>query len=171
MSRDGSDLCARCGLCCDGSLYDRARAEPDEKARLEQFGLAPFEAEAGAFFPLPCPRLSGSCCTIYEQRFTICRSFHCKLLTRYLGGEVPLEEALGRVTTARTLLTSVAAADPVAAAPMGRVELAKQARERMANGEGAARAEAARRLVDVVALENYLDRHFRKVPDSASLLE
>jgi hypothetical protein len=31
--------CVGCGLCCDGTMFAKARAEPEEEARMANLGL------------------------------------------------------------------------------------------------------------------------------------
>ena len=161
---NGSALCASCGLCCDGSLYTQARAEKDELDRLAGFGMELFEAKGGDRFRLPCPALDGACCTIYENRFAICRSFRCALLRRYQSGEVPLDEALRHVATAHEMLDRIEARSPGNRPLRARRQLAAEAQKAMGEpGEG--RAEAARTYVELIALERFLDSRFRNQKD------
>lgn len=161
MMPDGSSLCSHCGLCCDGTLYARAKMEPFERERMEQLGLKPGDTEP-PFFPLPCPRLSGTCCTIYERRFTICRSFRCTLLSKYLANEVTLEEAQGRVATAKNLLAKITEVNAAAATVLPRREMGRfQAASADGVGEQT-RVDAAKLQLDIIVLERFLDRHFRK---------
>lgn len=161
---DGSALCASCGLCCDGTLYTQARAEKDEMERMTAFGLELFEAKGGDRFRQPCPALDGACCTIYEQRFAICRSFRCALLRRFQAGEVPLDEALRSVATAHEMLDRLEARAPGNRTLRARRQLAAEARKAMTEpGEG--RAEAGQAYVELVALERFLDTRFRNPRD------
>ena len=161
-ARDGSALCADCGLCCDGTLFDHAKAEPEEFARLAAAGMETYEVEGKPRFRLPCPRLSGSRCTIYQERFTICRSFRCALLRDYQAGAVTLEEARQAVASAKALQAKVTARAPHATSPIPRRALTRQTAGWSAVSEPAKRLEEARLHLDLVALERFLDTRFRR---------
>ncbi|MFN3389526.1 MAG: YkgJ family cysteine cluster protein [Allosphingosinicella sp.] len=160
--RDGSALCADCGLCCDGTLFDHAKAEPEELSRLAEAGLETYEVEGKPRFRLPCARLSGTRCTIYAERFTICRSYRCALLRDYLGGAVTLDEAREAVGTAKALQAKVAARAPEAVKPIPRRALTRQTAGWSSIADPAERVEAARLHLDLVALERFLDGRFRR---------
>ena len=62
------EICRSCGMCCDGTLFSRARLEAGEKGNLpikiEERYHRNNESE---FFKLPCPYFSKEC-TIYSQK-------------------------------------------------------------------------------------------------------
>lgn len=111
---NGSQLCLECALCCDGSLFTKAhlRQEEQEAASSLKLRVHP-NGEQFAFY-LPCHLLENKACTIYEDpsRPHVCGGFKCKLLMRYLAGQVDLESALQTVQTARNLLTNLQQAAP-----------------------------------------------------------
>ncbi len=107
MSRDGSRLCLACGLCCQGLLHDWATLEPREVEAAERLGLKSFVHQDGPAFRLPCPRHQDGCCTVYEERPGACRGYQCKLLRRYLAGEVTAEDSLGRIEQVKRLLADI----------------------------------------------------------------
>jgi uncharacterized protein len=154
---DASTLCLSCGLCCDGTLFDRAKAEPDERERLTDSGLTVFADSQGDKFRLPCPHLSGCACTIYARRFTICRSFQCKLLQGVNESVIGIEPALETVARAKQLVQQVAAADP------GLTQLSRR-REEIRQGPPAGDAGRGKTFLEMLALDRFLDRHFRKKP-------
>ena len=102
--RDSTDLCTNCGLCCNGVLFDNVPVEADEQPRLEELGFAIHEEESKQVFAQPCPMFDGRCCTVYEQRPTVCAQFRCKLLRNVQEGKVPFDDALGFVFEAKSLL-------------------------------------------------------------------
>jgi hypothetical protein len=91
--RDGSELCLRCGLCCNGALFSRVDLVQDELPFARAANLDIFKHCHRPAFRQPCAALQGQRCHIYEQRPTICRSYRCKLLTRYLSGRIEPEQA------------------------------------------------------------------------------
>ena len=104
---DGSPLCLACGLCCQGLLHEWAKLEPAETADAERLGLPTFAHPQGPGFTLPCPRHREGRCTVYDERPSPCRGFRCKLLRRYLAGEVTWEEGLRRVEQVKQLVAAV----------------------------------------------------------------
>jgi hypothetical protein len=133
-------------------LYARGRAEPDEEERILHFGLSLHDQDGKRYFSLPCPQCSGGRCGIYEQRFTKCRSFRCKLLKAYQAGELELQEASERVRTALKLRDAVTAEEPGAALLTERIRIRR---------EGNPAKERTRLLLNMAALDYYLDVHFR----------
>jgi uncharacterized protein len=96
-----STLCVECGLCCDGSLFRFVPAEAAERASWETLGL-PLVTQSGRLaMALPCQRLEGRCCTVYQQRPSGCRAYVCHLGTKLDRGEVDFEQALSIVREAQ----------------------------------------------------------------------
>jgi uncharacterized protein len=104
---DGSRLCLACGLCCQGLLHDHARLDASEVELARGLGLCTSDSPQGPLFDLPCPHHQGGRCTVYEERPSPCRDYRCKLLRRYLAGEVTWEEGIRRVEQARRLTTEI----------------------------------------------------------------
>lgn len=99
----GNELCRRCGLCCDGSLFGRVPLGPEESiAQLQAAGfqIQPDETNRQTFAQ-PCPQYQNCQCRMYDQRPRKCREFECKVLSRFVNGEIDMEEALRRVETLR----------------------------------------------------------------------
>ena len=160
--------CAGCGLCCDGTLYSFARAEDDEKEGLAAIGLSLTEHEGKSYFRLPCTKVSCGRCTIYEDRFTICRSFSCALLKRYEAGEIGPIEARETVADPTRLVAAVTADDPAAASHESRKRIRNALAEECASGSEARRRTLAARLLRIVALDEFLERRFRNRKDEAA---
>ncbi len=97
---DASELCQRCGLCCDGTLFTRTPLLPDEAERLADRAL-PADGTRAPGLAQPCAALEDTRCTIYEARPTACRRFECLLHGALVEGEVDLDEALAVVAEAR----------------------------------------------------------------------
>ncbi|MBX3472647.1 MAG: YkgJ family cysteine cluster protein [Planctomycetes bacterium] len=102
MTGAASELCQRCGLCCDGSLFARAPLLPDEVAPLAARGLP----ATAAGLPQPCAALEGTRCSIYAARPASCRRYTCLLQAALAEGEVDLDEALAVVAEARARLAA-----------------------------------------------------------------
>lgn len=98
---NGSDVCVPCGLCCTGLLFDLAPLEEPELALAGKLRLPLVRTPMYEAFRLPCPRQEGTLCGVYLERPKVCGSYECGLLQRYKAGEVPLDEALARVSRIR----------------------------------------------------------------------
>lgn len=124
-------------------------------------GMELFGDADKAWFKQPCPHAQCGRCTIYENRFEICRTFECSLLRSVEGGQVTLAEAKEKIATARHLLEKVTEIDPswqrVAARNSARAQLAEQ----LATGDDLAKRASSKHLLSIVALESYLSRWFR----------
>ena len=95
------DLCTRCGLCCDGSLFgDVAMANQAEAESMECLGLE-IDFDKPSVLLQPCTALDGKRCTIYHHRPTNCRKFECRLLEDVKAGNVALSIAINIVTETR----------------------------------------------------------------------
>lgn len=158
--RDGSPLCIDCGLCCDGTLYGQARSAVGEGPDMAAAGLDTFELDGHSAFKLPCPRLDGMCCTIYETRFHVCRTFACKLLRRYRAGEVELDEARGTVAEAKRLRERLCAIAPEAGARKERIAL-RRANHWRATTEREARVRGAQLELEINIFDRFLAQKFR----------
>ncbi len=96
-----SDLCSRCGLCCDGSLFQYAPVEPEESDRLRRRGL-PIESDGSRLrLRQPCPARGVSGCGVYTDRPASCAKFRCELLGALSRGELPMELAERRARETR----------------------------------------------------------------------
>lgn len=155
-SARASELCTACGLCCNGAIFGRARAEADEIDRIASYGLSVFDRPDGTWFKLPCNLLSGNRCTIYADRFSVCRGFSCTLLKRLSDGEIDVEAGLGLVVTAKAMIERLREKEPAAATLDGRIRIREAG-----PGDGEARMTSAGLHLDTVVLDLFLDKHFR----------
>jgi hypothetical protein len=90
-----SRLCLSCGLCCDGTLFQIVRMQPeDSPAELAALGLRMRHRGEEFWMEQPCAALKRLCCTVYDQRPVRCRKFHCQQLTRLTAGEIDEGDAL-----------------------------------------------------------------------------
>ena len=102
-TRDGSQLCTACGLCCQGMFHSYANVTEREIVTLEANGFVILSGTRGPAFSLPCTRLENNHCSIYPERPEACRSYRCHLLNRYLAGEIDLEQGLEIVGKVKNL--------------------------------------------------------------------
>jgi Fe-S-cluster containining protein len=119
------ELCTRCGLCCDGTLFgDVELTGCAESARLELLGLDVDGDDADVeLLALPCAALTGTRCRIYPQRPQCCRTFTCRLLDQAERGAVTLDEALTRIARARSEVQHVEALLAALGVPRTRLPL------------------------------------------------
>lgn len=97
-----SSICMNCGLCCDGSLFNRAKIWNEEDRELaESLNLTTFsQPDDKMYFALPCPYFK-SCCSIYAHpRPVICSKFFCEPLKKLQKGELTELKARSMVETA-----------------------------------------------------------------------
>lgn len=103
-----SRLCLSCGLCCDGTLFQIVRMQPeDSPAELAAIGLRIRHRDSDVWMEQPCAALKRLCCTVYEQRPVRCRKFQCQQLTRLAAGEIDEGDALVRIADTRRLADRV----------------------------------------------------------------
>ena len=148
-------LCLACGLCCDGTLHDRAKLGADEVEPMRALGLPILDTHP-PYFKLGCPHFDG-CCTVFPLRPRICGSYRCKLLLTFDRGEIDLEEAHDRVRRARALRAVVDnLTEPSDSLFDTRAELLAFLR-----GEQSAGANGERTIA-MLALLFYVEKHFMK---------
>ncbi|WP_138484807.1 hypothetical protein [Dyadobacter bucti] len=97
-----SDLCISCGMCCDGTLFDKAfvRDEADRKIA-DDLGMETFESNGKLSFRQPC-HLFSSCCTVYSvARPHTCSAFFCPPVKRFRSGEQTFPDTEQQIETLR----------------------------------------------------------------------
>jgi Fe-S-cluster containining protein len=103
-----SRLCAACGMCCDGTMFQIVRMQPGDKpAVLSRLGLK-IRCRDGAYsMEQPCSALRENGCTIYAQRPVRCRLFNCQQLQRLETSATTEPEAMAMILQTRTLVEQV----------------------------------------------------------------
>ncbi|WP_197421810.1 YkgJ family cysteine cluster protein [Sphingomonas sp. CCH9-H8] len=170
---DLSRLCTHCGLCCDGRLFDDARIAEGEEPVVRAAGLEVVQGNDGRLaFQQPCHFLSDGCCTRYETRFQVCRSFKCALLRGVQRGEIAPARAMAVVDEAKRLLDRAAHHLDGPAICSARRAKMRELQELESGADKPARRAYASARLDLVAVRLFLDRHFRRrdreVPKSDS---
>ena len=151
----GSRLCTACGLCCEGAIHEAAVLDDDELADAARHGL-PLKPGDRLRFALPCPKLEGAVCTIYGDRPRVCGRYRCGLLQRFEAGEVSAEAGLAHVAEAKRLAADFSA--------VARTVL-PHSRDIAMGSEQAGTSVT----LTAIALQLYLDRHFRNERDGRIL--
>lgn len=87
-------LCISCGLCCDGTLFDRVDLTPkDDFATLASLSIHPSDTVPPALKQC-CAAYKHRLCSIYPNRPHACRRFRCALLKRFEADEISHSHAL-----------------------------------------------------------------------------
>lgn len=157
---DDTAPCIGCGLCCDGTLYDRAKVAEGEEGTLVALGLELEKTSERTYFRQPCKFHSCGQCTNYQDRWAVCRSFRCSLLRRYQSGELGLDEARATVETALRLRAAVTAADQPAAV-VGHRRRLRRALAADLKRDASGGDSIGRRLINIIALDTLLEQQFR----------
>ena len=101
-------LCADCGLCCNGVLFHSVELQPlDEPKELLSLGLKLKKKRKQVFILQPCPAHKKACCSIYAQRPQRCRLFECRQLLLVRSGEITENDAMGKISAAKTRIAWV----------------------------------------------------------------
>jgi hypothetical protein len=97
-----SELCPKCGLCCNGVLFaDVELRKGDDAQRLVELGLSLEKKSRQKAFAQPCADFDGRLCRIYTGRPKRCRTFECGLLKRVQAGELDAKAALKAIAQAK----------------------------------------------------------------------
>jgi len=167
-ARDGSALCRRCGLCCDGTLFGHVRLEPEAEARVRRRGLPIIMRDGKPALRQRCPafgaegqraegqRVEGLC-TIYTERPRRCVGYRCKLLDRYEVGGVALPAASVVIARLRAMSTALRArlGEPEASLTQLRARIDEQDAASVAW-----RRDHAELLMDLACFQQLCDRDF-----------
>ena len=98
-------LCAVCGMCCDGTMFQIVRMQPGEvPSELAKLGLKIRCRDGEYFMEQPCSGLREKRCTVYEQRPVRCRLFNCQQLGRVERGETSESEAMTMIVETREMV-------------------------------------------------------------------
>jgi uncharacterized protein len=99
-----NQLCAQCGLCCNGALFSDVRLQKgDDPARLRQLGIRLERTGRNWRFSQPCSCLNGNLCQIYRERPVRCRTFECRVLQRAQEEQLTVAAALRIINKAKKL--------------------------------------------------------------------
>lgn len=94
-------LCSKCGMCCNGVMFDGMRVqEGDSERGLVALGLKLKRRGGKPYFLQPCAAHRGGSCAIYEDRPVRCRVFECRQLKLVEMGCASEDEALAKIEEA-----------------------------------------------------------------------
>ena len=160
QSEEESSICLKCGLCCDGTLFDFATLQEPEvhlfppNQRLDN----PASDESALAFALPCQHFRSQTCTVYPDRPDACRVFACRVLADFRNGTKTKAHCLAIIDDALGTRNRIDALLEVGGlAPSARRSVVAQ----MLKDARAGGTLPATGAVEAVAFERFLDRHFR----------
>lgn len=103
-----SRLCAACGMCCDGTMFQIVRMQPGEvPAEYGRLGLKMRCRDGEHYMEQPCSALVEKRCTVYDRRPVRCRLFNCQQLGRVERGETAEPEAMSMIVETRAMVERV----------------------------------------------------------------
>ena len=97
-----SKICIQCGLCCDGTLFTKAKIKNSEDELLaKSLGLTIFSnSDSQIFFEQPC-QLFNKTCTIYDKpRPNCCSKFICQPLQKVRTNDIIFIDAENQILLA-----------------------------------------------------------------------
>lgn len=149
--------CLDCGLCCDGTMYSHVRLTAGDRVTADSHQIRRTIVEDKPAVREPCPALAGTACTIYSERFAICRSYRCATLKALDESAIDRAEAVRRIAAAKEAANRVHGAMPEGQTlHTARQEWADEPERQRATAEG------ARLHLLMTALEMLLGRYFRE---------
>ena len=108
LSTPASRLCAACGMCCNGVMFDIVRLQPGDSPKgLAALGLKVKRKRGQSHFVQPCAAHRDSQCTIYAERPQRCRIFECRQLQRVAAGEITEAAAMENIGEALRLVAEI----------------------------------------------------------------
>lgn len=159
-SPNNASPCVGCGLCCNGVLHWGAKASVSEVDLLLSRGHELTEIGGRKYFSQPCLHEVDRGCSIYLDRYEVCRKYKCGLLRRYESGEIALKAAQQQIKTAYDLLETVTDSDPSAKFLTGRRERRTKLAGELKSDRSETEAKTGIRLLNIIALDLYLERWF-----------
>ncbi|MDB4458994.1 YkgJ family cysteine cluster protein [bacterium] len=100
-------LCLDCSFCCNGVLFSDASLTQDEVEFLTEAKFPLVERDGAVHLHQPCIALKGTCCSIYQQRPSRCRSYECELLKSATAGSTSWTEAHEIIAQVKELIVEI----------------------------------------------------------------
>ena len=102
-------ICTKCGLCCDGTIFNTVSVSEHEKQRLGGV-LNVAQTGNGGAFDLPCCAFKSGLCSIYQEKPSACAKYRCKLLKNVEAGRLSRREAEGIILEVKVMRANIARA-------------------------------------------------------------
>jgi len=169
-STAASRLCARCGMCCNGVMFDIVRLQAGESPKaLAALGLKVKRKRGHSHIVQPCTAHRDSQCAVYEERPARCRLFECLQLQRVASGEITEDVAQEKIASAVRLVAEVNALLLQTGGSNERRSLSKRCEQAMADAPDGSPEPAASGVRSQLEhakreLDKLLDEEFRIVP-------
>ena len=141
-----------------------------ETERATQLGFVMVERNERPTFGQPCPKLEGNRCSIYPDRPSACVSYRCRLLDRYLAGDVDKDQARALIDEARDRVSRLRALMPGKTMSELRRRWARGVDGFLSGNPDPAETEC-RAFVELTALGVFLDRYFVLDRESKQVIE
>jgi uncharacterized protein len=92
---DANNLCKKCGICCDGTLFGHVVIPPSDVLKTKKLGIPFSKNSDGDFiFQQGCPRFVNLSCEVYSERPHACIEYACKLQKEVKNGTIKYEDGL-----------------------------------------------------------------------------
>ena len=173
FSSAASRLCAGCGMCCNGVMFDLVRLQAGESPKaFAALGLKVKRKRGESHIVQPCPAHRDAQCSVYAGRPERCRIFECRQLQRVASAEITEAMAREKIGEAVRLVAEVNALLLRAGGTNAHRALSKRC-EQAISDPGDETADAA--VVEIRAhlmrakreLDALLDQEFRITPVDA----
>ena len=169
-----NNICVKCGMCCDGTLFNWASIEPDEIVdELFREEIIKTSQKGKIAFSLPCSFLHNCVCSIYNsekpKRPLVCGKFKCKLLLKQQAGTVSYDEAILLIEKTKQLaqkndaLINEALPKSAALSTSKKIKALKNEFESAPN-QAEFRKQYGPVLLNSFAFETWLKKHFINQP-------
>ena len=101
-------ICIKCGICCDGTLFNKAILHKGEKENVpKKFEKLVESNSKGDYFKLPCIYFDKKCTIYTEKKPCVCSEFRCKLLKDFSKEKISFLDAQNTVEKAIELRNEV----------------------------------------------------------------
>ena len=82
--------CVACGMCCDGTFFHFVHfSDGDDQSLFDDV----YDEDGRPAFTAPCQNFD-KCCTVYEDRPSVCRGFKCKILKQFEAGKLSYQKTM-----------------------------------------------------------------------------
>ena len=89
------EICLKCGMCCDGTLFLHASLNPGERGNLpEKIERNTFNESEKEYFRLPCLYFDSKCMIYDIKRADVCSRYRCQLLIDLATDKVSKKTAI-----------------------------------------------------------------------------
>lgn len=99
-----NDVCSKCGICCNGTLFSYVSVYPEEEEFAKSLGFELIDkGRSKLCIRLGCVKYVDDACTTYLKRPRKCHTYYCVLQRQIMNGTVSHEEGLEIVARMKEL--------------------------------------------------------------------